>query len=105
MNRTRSHIARAVLEGIAFQVNDGIAAMERDAGTKLRELCVDGGASANNLLIQLQSDLLNVPVIRPTNTETSALGAACLAGLAVGTGRANVKFPGDGRSPGVSRPP
>ncbi|MCH2382722.1 MAG: hypothetical protein MK290_08415 [Pedosphaera sp.] len=51
MSRTRSHIARAVLEGIAFQVNDVIAAMERDAGTKLRELCVDGGASANNLLM------------------------------------------------------
>ena len=80
----KAHIARAALEGIAFQVNDIIAAMERDAGTKLRELRVDGGASANNLLMQFQSDLLNVPVIRPSNTETTALGAAYLAGLAVG---------------------
>ena len=82
---TKAHIARAALEGIAFQVNDVIAAMERDAGTKLRELRVDGGASANNLLMQFQSDLLDVPVIRPANTETTALGAAYLAGLAVGT--------------------
>ena len=80
MRGTRSHIARAALEGIAFQVNDVIAAMERDPGTKLRELCLDGGASDNNVLMQCQSDLLNVPVIRPSNTETSALGAACLAG-------------------------
>ncbi|MBO94468.1 MAG: glycerol kinase [Opitutales bacterium] len=80
----KAHIARAALEGIAFQVNDIIAAMERDAGTKLRELRVDGGASANNLLMQFQSDLLGVPVIRPANTETTALGAAYLAGLAVG---------------------
>ena len=82
---TKAHIARAALEGIAFQVNDVIAAMERDAGTKLRELRVDGGASTNNLLMQFQSDLLDVPVIRPANTETTALGAAYLAGLAVGT--------------------
>jgi len=80
----KAHIARAALEGIAFQVNDIITAMERDAGTKLRELRVDGGASVNNLLIQFQSDLLGVPVIRPANTETTALGAAYLAGLAVG---------------------
>jgi len=80
----KAHIARAALEGIAFQVNDILAAMERDAGTKLREFRVDGGASANNLLMQFQSDLLNVPVIRPANTETTALGAAYLAGLAVG---------------------
>ena len=81
---TKAHLARAALEGIAYQVNDIIAAMERDAGTKLRELRVDGGASANNLLMQFQSDLLNVPVVRPRVTETTALGAAYLAGLAVG---------------------
>ena len=81
---TKAHLARAALEGIAYQVNDILAAMERDAGTKLRELRVDGGASANNLLMQFQSDLLNVPVIRPANTETTALGAAYLSGLAVG---------------------
>ncbi|MBC8243303.1 MAG: glycerol kinase GlpK [Verrucomicrobia bacterium] len=80
----KAHIARAALEGIAYQVNDILAAMERDAGFRLRELRVDGGASANNLLMQFQSDLLNVPVIRPANTETTALGAAYLAGLAVG---------------------
>ena len=81
---TKAHIARAALEGIAFQVHDILGAMEADAGVRLKELRVDGGASANNLLMQLQSDLLNVPVIRPRVTETTALGAAYLAGLAVG---------------------
>ena len=81
---TAAHIARAALEGIAFQVADVLRAMEADAGIKLKELRVDGGASANNLLMQFQSNLLNVPVVRPTVTETTALGAAYLAGLAVG---------------------
>ena len=81
---TKAHIARAALEGIALQVMDVLRAMEADAGIKLRELRVDGGASANDLLMQLQSDLLNVPVVRPRVTETTALGAAYLAGLAVG---------------------
>jgi len=79
----KAHIARAALEGIAYQVGDVISAMESDAKTKLKELRVDGGASANNLLMQFQSDLLNTKVIRPSNTETTALGAAYLAGLAV----------------------
>ena len=79
----KAHIARAALEGIAYQVGDVIAAMESDAKTKLKELRVDGGASANDLLMQFQSDLLNTKVIRPSNTETTALGAAYLAGLAV----------------------
>ena len=79
-----AHIARAALEGIAFQVNDVIRAMTADAALPLRELRVDGGASENNLLMQLQSDLLGTRVIRPTVTETTALGAAYLAGLAVG---------------------
>jgi glycerol kinase len=81
---TRAHIARAALEGIAFQVTDVLRAMEADAGIKLRELRVDGGASTNNLLMQFQSDMLGVPVVRPKITETTALGAAFLAGLATG---------------------
>jgi glycerol kinase len=81
---TKAHLARAALEGIALQVMDVLKAMEADAGIKLKELRVDGGASANNLLMQLQADLLNVPVVRPRVAETTALGAAYLAGLAVG---------------------
>ena len=81
---TRAHVARAALEGIALQVMDVLKAMEADAGIRLKELRVDGGAAANNLLMQLQADLLNVPVVRPNVTETTALGAAYLAGLAVG---------------------
>lgn len=79
-----AHIARAALEGIALQVMDVLRAMEADAGIRLKELRVDGGACANNLLMQLQADLLNVPVVRPRVAETTALGAAYLAGLAVG---------------------
>ena len=81
---TKAHIARAALEGIALQVMDVLRAMQADAGLKLKELRVDGGASANDLLMQLQADLLNVPVVRPKVAETTALGAAYLAGLAVG---------------------
>jgi glycerol kinase len=81
---TKAHIALAALEGIVLQVMDVLRAMEADAGIKLRELRVDGGASANDLLMQLQADLLNVPVVRPKVAETTALGAAYLAGLAVG---------------------
>jgi len=81
---TAAHLARAALEGIAFQVADVLRAMQADARIKLKELRVDGGASANNLLMQFQSDLLDVPVVRPKVTETTALGAAYLAGLAVG---------------------
>jgi glycerol kinase len=81
---TAAHVARAALESIAYQSADLLGAMESDAGLKLRELRVDGGATANNRLLQFQSDLLRVPVIRPRTTETTALGAAYLAGLAVG---------------------
>jgi glycerol kinase len=81
---TRGHIARAALEGIAFQVADVLSAMEADSGIKLKELRVDGGAASNNLLMQFQADILNVPVVRPAVQETTALGAAYLAGLAVG---------------------
>jgi glycerol kinase len=78
------HIARAALESIAFQSADLLEAMQRDAGMPLTELRVDGGATANTLLMQFQADLLGVPVVRPKVTETTALGAAYLAGLAVG---------------------
>ncbi len=78
------HIVRASLEAIAFQVADLITAMNADADTPLTELRVDGGASANNVLLQFQADILGVPVIRPEVTETTALGAAYLAGLKVG---------------------
>jgi len=81
---TRAHIARAALEGIAYQVADVLHAMESDAKVRLKELRVDGGACANNLLMQFQADLLGVPVVRPRVSETTALGAAYLAGLAVG---------------------
>ena len=81
---TKAHLARAALEGIALQVMDVLKAMEADAGIRLRELRVDGGASANDLLMQMQADLLGVPVVRPEVSETTALGAAYLAGLAVG---------------------
>jgi glycerol kinase len=80
----RAHIARAALEGIAYQVTDVLRAMESDAKIRLKELRVDGGACGNNLLMQFQADLLGVPVVRPRVSETTALGAAYLAGLAVG---------------------
>ncbi len=79
---TRAHIARAALEGIVFQCAEVLSAMERDAQTPLKELRADGGASRNDLLMQLQADISGVPVIRPVITETTALGAAFLAGLA-----------------------
>ena len=81
---TNGHIARAALESIAFQTMDVLKAMEADSGIAIKELRVDGGATANDLLMQFQSDILNTKVLRPTVTETTALGAAYLAGLAVG---------------------
>ena len=81
---TAAHIARAALEGIAFQTMDIVSAMERDAGVPLAELKVDGGASRNNLMMQFQADILGANVIRPEVTETTAMGACYLAGLAVG---------------------
>lgn len=80
----KSHIIRATLESLAYQTKDVLGAMEKDAGMPLTKLRVDGGASANNLLMQFQADILNVEVQRPQITETTALGAAFLAGLAVG---------------------
>ncbi|MDP9363328.1 MAG: glycerol kinase GlpK [Chloroflexota bacterium] len=79
-----AHIARATLEAIAFQTRDVLDAMTRDAGIPLSELRVDGGAARNDLLLQIQADVLGVPVVRPQTVETTALGAAYLAGLAVG---------------------
>jgi glycerol kinase len=81
---TAGHLARAALESIAYQVADLLDAMAADAGIPLKELRVDGGAATNNTLMQFQADLLGVPVVRPAITETTALGAAYLAGLAVG---------------------
>jgi glycerol kinase len=80
----RSHIVRATLESLAYQVHDVIIAMEQDADVKIKGLKVDGGASANNFLMQFQADILNTQVLRPKCIETTALGAAYLAGLATG---------------------
>jgi glycerol kinase len=101
---TAAHIARAALEGIAHQVADVLDAMQADAGTKLAELRVDGGASANNLLLQTQADLLGVPVIRPRITETTALGAAYLAGLGVGYWSSLAELGGQWRTERVFNP-
>jgi glycerol kinase len=81
---TRAHVARAALEGIAYQVADILELMRDDTGIDIRELRVDGGAAANNFLMQFQADILGAPIVRPVVTETTALGAAYLAGLAVG---------------------
>jgi len=81
---TAAHLARAALEGIAFQVADVLDVMKEDSGISLSELRADGGAAANNLMMQFQSDILRVPVIRPKIIETTALGAGYLAGLATG---------------------
>jgi glycerol kinase len=81
---TRAHIARAALEGIALQVTDVLEAMQADSGLPLTQLRVDGGASANGLLMQIQADVLGIDVVRPKNAEATVLGAAYLAGIAVG---------------------
>jgi glycerol kinase len=81
---TNEHLARAALESIALQTMEVLKAMEADAGTAIKQLRVDGGATVNNLLLQIQADILNTEVVRPKITETTAIGAAYLAGLAVG---------------------
>jgi len=91
---TAAHLARAALESIAFQTADLIGAMEADSGRRIRELRVDGGASVNNPLMQFQSDLIRAAVVRPRVTETTALGAAALAGLAVGFWRDRAEVAG-----------
>ena len=80
----KSHIIRATLDSLCYQVNDVLRAMEADSGIKMSSLRVDGGASANNYLLQTMADISNLPVLRPKCLETTALGAAYLAGLAVG---------------------
>ena len=80
----REHIIRATLESLAYQVNDVIGAMEADSGIDLQALKVDGGASANNFIMEFQADITGAPVKRPACVETTALGAAYLAGLTVG---------------------
>jgi glycerol kinase len=80
----RAHLARAVLEAACYQTRDVIEAMQADSGIALQDLRVDGGMTANNTLLQMQADLLGIPVHRPAVTETTALGAAYLAGLTVG---------------------
>ena len=84
LGTTRAHIVRATLESIAWQTRDLVEAMERDTGERLRELRVDGGATANDFLMQFQADVLGRPIVRPVDIETTALGAAYLAGLATG---------------------
>lgn len=81
---TRAHIVRAALESIAYQTRELVEAMESGSGQRLTELRVDGGATVNNFLMQFQADILGVPIVRPADTETTALGAAYLAGLAAG---------------------
>jgi glycerol kinase len=81
---TRAHLARAALEAMAYQTRDVVECMEKDSGIRAKELRVDGGATRNDFLCQFQADILGVPVVRPVITETTALGAAYLAGLAVG---------------------
>ena len=94
---TAAHIARAALEAIACQVSDLLDAMRSDSDIALPELRVDGGAAANNLLMQIQADLLGVPVVRPVIAETTALGAAYLAGLAVGFWKSTEEISGQWR--------
>jgi len=81
---TRSHLVRATLESICYQTKDVVDAMEADSGIKLRALKVDGGATVNNFLMQLQADILGAEVVRPVVEETTALGSAYMAGLATG---------------------
>ena len=88
----KGHIARAALEAIALRSHELVNAMQKDANTNFSVLKVDGGASQNNLLLQIQANVLNTKVVRPEITETTALGAAFFAGLAVGFGKAKRKF-------------
>jgi glycerol kinase len=81
---TRAHVARAAIEAMAYQTRDVVECMQKDSGIKAKELRVDGGATRNDFLLQFQADILGIPVVRPVITETTALGAAYLAGLAVG---------------------
>jgi glycerol kinase len=99
---TAGHLARATLEAIALQTREVVDAMAEDAGIPLQELRVDGGAAKNDLLLQIQADLLGVPVVRPASVETTALGAAYLAGSALASGQIKPRSPSNGRSPAAS---
>jgi glycerol kinase len=105
---TMAHIARAALESIAFQSAALLQAMSRDAvaagGVPVSELRVDGGASVNNLLMQIQADLLGIPVVRPAVVETTALGAAYLAGLHVGVYQGTAELSAQWRAERTFRP-
>ena len=101
---TKAHICRATLEGIAYQTADLIAAMERDAGHPIPALRVDGGASVSDFMMQYQADLLGVPVERPDLVETTAWGAACLAGLGAGLWSGPEEIAGAGRHHTVYTP-
>ena len=101
---TRAHIARATLEAIAFQVADVLEAMRKDSGLEMPELRVDGGASANDLLLQIQADFLGIPVVRSAVQETTALGAACLAGLGAGVWSDTAQISDQWRSNGTFEP-
>jgi glycerol kinase len=94
---TRAHLARAALESIAYQTRDVVEAMKRDSGVRIRALRVDGGATANDFLMQFQADLLGVPLLRPSMAETTALGAARLAALGAGIGSPGRGEPAGGR--------
>jgi glycerol kinase len=89
---TRAHLVRAALESIAYQTRDVLEAMQRDTGLQVAELRVDGGAAANNLLLQFQADILGIPLVRTMGVETTARGAAYLAGLAVGTWKSQAEI-------------
>jgi glycerol kinase len=101
---TRAHLARAALDSIAFQTRDVVAAMEKDAGTRVRALRVDGGAAANDLLMQTQADLLGIPITRPAMLESTALGAALLAGIGVGIWKERADVPSPRGAERVFRP-
>ncbi|HEX7077492.1 MAG TPA: glycerol kinase GlpK [Candidatus Eisenbacteria bacterium] len=101
---TRGHLARAAIESIAFQTRDVVVAMERDAKRRVRRLLVDGGATSNGLLMQLQADLLGVPIVRPAMAESTALGAALLAGIGAGIWRRREDAPLGARGARTFRP-
>jgi glycerol kinase len=101
---TAAHIARATLESIAYQTVDVLRAMQNDAGIELAQLRVDGGATRNDLLMQFQADLLGVPVVRPKVYETTALGAAYLAGLAMGYWKSAADIDGQWQAERVFEP-
>jgi glycerol kinase len=100
----RAQVVRATLESIAYQTRDLVEAMQSDSGETLRELRVDGGASANNFLMQFQADILGCRIVRPADTETTALGAAYLAGMACGIWKSQEELESFWRSERIFEP-